>query len=413
MGVVNRTGVSSPFIARAWLMGLTVVGVVMGWVFLFSASYPISAAQWGDAFTVAGRQLRFLAGAVFLFALAVFIPLRRLGWGALLVHLFVLLLLVLTLRFGVSVGGVARWLTIGDFRWQPSEFAKVTLVLALAFVMGRWWASHRWSQKGLWWLLGVGMWLSTVALVLLQPHLSGGIILAGIGAATLLFARMPLLVWLATLIGVGAMGYGTRHAILHPYQQKRWQTAHAFAWGDERRWHYQSRQANLALGAGGWFGRGLFQGRQKFLFLPSAHNDFVFAVIGEEWGFLGSVGVLAFFTLLIYWALRVAASCPDPFLSGIAGGLGFYLWFQAMLHIAVNVGLLPPTGIPLPFVSAGGSSLWSTLLAMGLLVNVARQSAPEGQGRAMDDAVGDGGGRDGGAHLSRYRPRHRRPTESA
>jgi cell division protein FtsW (lipid II flippase) len=259
MGVVNRTGVSSPFIARAWLMGLTVVGVVMGWVFLFSASYPISAAQWGDAFTVAGRQLRFLAGAVFLFALAVFIPLRRLGWGALLVHLFVLLLLVLTLRFGVSVGGVARWLTIGDFRWQPSEFAKVTLVLALAFVMGRWWASHRWSQKGLWWLLGVGMWLSTVALVLLQPHLSGGIILAGIGAATFLFARMPLLVWLATLIGVGAMGYGTRHAILHPYQQKRWQTAHAFAWGMnddgtinpvKPTWHW-----GRAVGLGGGFFR--------------------------------------------------------------------------------------------------------------------------------------------------------------
>jgi len=280
MGVVNRTGVSSPFIARAWLMGLTVVGVVMGWVFLFSASYPISAAQWGDAFTVAGRQLRFLAGAVLLFALAVFIPLRRLGWGALLVHLFVLLLLILTLRFGVSVGGVVRWLTIGDFRWQPSEFAKVTLVLALAFVMGRWWTSHRWSQKGLWWLLGVGMWLSTVALVLLQPHLSGGIILAGIGAATLLFARIPLPLWLATLIGVGAIGYGTRYAILHPYQQRRWQTAHAFSWGGERRWHYQSRQATLALGVGGWFGRGLFQGRQK-AFSGSA-KIFVFALCPQR-----------------------------------------------------------------------------------------------------------------------------------
>jgi cell division protein FtsW len=383
----------------------------MGWVFLFSASYPVSAAQWGDAFTVAGRQLRFLAGGVVLFAFGAFCPLRWFRLGSLLFHCFALLLLALTLRFGVSVGGAARWLAFGPFQVQPSEFAKVTLVLALAAVMARWWSTKGWWQKGWWWLFGVGLWLCTVVLVLLQPHLSGGIILASIGAATLLFARMPLFLWLATLIGVGIAGYSVRHAILHPYQQKRWQTAHGLHWGDERRLHYQSRQAALALGAGGWFGRGLFQGRQKFLFLPSAHNDFVFAVIGEEWGFLGSVGVLFFFTLLIYWAFRVAASCSDPFLSGIAGGLGFWLWFQALLHIAVNVGLLPPTGIPLPFVSAGGSSLGSTLLAMGLLVNVARQGEEE-QGRGMSDGVGDGRGRDRGTHLSRHRPRDRRTAKN-
>ncbi|MFA0780474.1 MAG: hypothetical protein RJAPGHWK_001989 [Candidatus Fervidibacter sp.] len=408
---MNQTRGSLPSGVRAWLFGLTVVGVLMGWVFLFSASYPLSAAQWGDAFAVAGRQFRFLMGAIVLFACGAFLPLRWFRVGAFFAHGAVLLLLVLTLRFGVSVGGAARWLAFGPFQVQPSEFAKVTLVLVLAWAMGQWRASRLWWQKGGWWLLSVGLWIGSVVLVLLQPHLSGGIILASIGAATLLFARMPLLLWLATFMGVGIAGYSVRHAILHPYQQKRWQTAHGFRWGDERRLHYQSRQAILALGAGGWFGRGLFQGRQKFLFLPSAHNDFVFAVIGEEWGFWGSVGVLAFFTLLIYWALRVAASCSDPFLSGIAGGLGFWLWFQALLHIAVNVGLLPPTGIPLPFVSAGGSSLGSTLLAMGLLVNVARQGEAE-QGRGMGNGVGDGRGRDRGTHLSRHRPRDRRTAKN-
>ncbi len=408
MGVGQQSG-ALPFSVTAfsWLVGLALVGIGLGWVFLFSASYPVSAAQSGDEFTIAGRQLLFSTGGLALFIAAIFCPLRWLQRGAWLLHGIVLLLLILTLKFGVTAGGATRWLAIGPLRLQPSEFAKVTLVLALAATMGRWWKATRPMQRIVWWLVGVGLWLTTAALVVLQPHLSGGILLASIGAFALFLARLPLPFWLATLIVVGTAGYLAWPAFVHPYQQKRLQSAHGFRWGDERRLHYQSRQAILALGAGGWFGRGLFQSRQKFLFLPSAHNDFIFAVIGEEWGFVGSVGVLAFFGLLLYWSLRLASACADPFLSGIAGGLGLGLWLQAMLHIAVNIGLLPPTGIPLPFVSAGGSSLWSTLLAMGLITNVARHLASEG--RAVSDAMGDGWRRDGGTHLSRYRSRQRRP----
>lgn len=393
--------------AFLWLVGLALVGAGLGWVFLFSASYPVSANQSGNELTIAYRQLLFLTGGLALFIAAIFCPLGWLQRGAWLLHGFVLLLLILTLKFGVRAGGAGRWLAMGHWQLQPSEFAKVTLVLALAATMARWWEARGGVERMMWWLVSVGLWITTAFLVVLEPHLSGGIILAGIGAFALLFARVPVLLWLMTLIAVLTAGYLARPAFVHPYQQKRLQSAHGLNWGDERRLHYQSRQATLALGAGGWFGRGLFQSRQKFLFLPSAHNDFIFAVIGEEWGFIGSVGVLAFFGLLLYWSFRLASACADPFLSGTVGGLGLGLWLQAMLHIAVNIGLLPPTGIPLPFVSAGGSSLWSTLLAMGLITNVARHLAFKG--RAVSDAMGDGWRRDGRTHLSRHRSRQRRP----
>ncbi|GBC99101.1 putative peptidoglycan glycosyltransferase FtsW [bacterium HR17] len=413
MGEQTAALPSSSRAASRWLLALTVLGVGGGWLFLFSASYPLSNALWGNAFAIAMRQLLFLAGGLVLFAAAALCPFRWVQRCALALHVAVVAALVATLFWGEAAGGAARWLAFKDVRVQPSEFAKVTLVLALAAVMAHWWKATRWQQQVGWWLVGVGLWVATVVLVAMQPHLSGALILGAVGAFALLFARMPLPVWVATLMGLGALGYFAHSAVIHPYQYRRLQSAHGFVRRDDPKMHYQSRQATLGLGAGGLFGRGLFQSRQKFLFLPSAHNDFVFAVIGEELGFLGSVGVVAFFTLLAYWALRVASGTADPFASGAAGGLGFALWSQAMLHIAVNAGLLPPTGIPLPFVSAGGSSLWSTLLAMGLLVNAARQPTGSQRRRRMGDALGDGGRGHRGAHLPRPRYRRRRSGETA
>lgn len=172
---------------------------------------------------------------------------------------------------------------------------------------------------------------------------------------------------------------------------------------------YQVRQALLGLQVGGWFGQGFFQSRQKHLFLPSAHNDFIFAVIGEEFGFVGSVAVLAFFTLLAYFGLWVTSQTTDAFASGLSGGITVWIWFQALLHIAVNTHLLPPTGVPLPFVSAGGSALCATLIGMGLLLNIASNLTQQRKRRGgTNDALGDGRWGDGRAHLPSPRPRRRR-----
>lgn len=185
-------------------------------------------------------------------------------------------------------------------------------------------------------------------------------------------------------------------AFLHSYQLERWRIG---SWlmlpkgeVDEQK-SYQVRQALLGLQVGGWFGQGFFQSRQKHLFLPSAHNDFIFAVIGEEFGFIGSVAVLTFFTLLAYFGLWVTSQTTDAFASGLSGGITVWVWFQALLHIAVNTHLLPPTGVPLPFVSAGGSALCAILIGMGLLLNVASnltQQRKQKQRGGTNDALGDG-----------------------
>jgi len=381
---------------------------------VFSASYPLALARTGNAFSIVSRQAIYAAFGFALFLVAWKVPLQWLRRTSWILHLLVIVLLVATLSVGKKVGDAQRWLEFGPFQVQPSEFAKVTLILCIATLTASWKDATRLSRKFWLWLAIFLCWVLTVALVLKQPHLSGGLLLAVIGVAAMFFARMPLSLILATvLLGLG-MGYVGQKAFLHSYQLERWRIG---SWlmlpkgeVDEQK-SYQVRQALLGLQVGGWFGQGFFQSRQKHLFLPSAHNDFIFAVIGEEFGFIGSVAVLTFFTLLAYFGLWVTSQTTDAFASGLSGGITVWIWLQALLHIAVNTHLLPPTGVPLPFVSAGGSALCVTLVGMGLLVNVASnltQQRKQKQRGGTNDALGNGRWRDGRAHLSSPRPRRRR-----
>ncbi|MFA0753525.1 MAG: hypothetical protein IMHGJWDQ_001301 [Candidatus Fervidibacter sp.] len=397
-----------------FLLALTFLGILGGLLMVFSASYPLALARKGNAFYFVFRQALYALLGIGLFLLAWRMPLSFLRHplvsGAL--HLLAVMALGLTLLYGERVGAAQRWLEIGRFQVQPSEFAKVSLILCLAAFAARWWAGKSLRAKLGWTLALWGCWMLTVAFVLFQPHLSGGLLFALIGLSTLFFARMPLVVLVLFVMLSGGLGYLSREGWMHSYQRERWQVgATAFSLGsrtDEAR-AYQVRQALLGLKMGGWFGQGLFQSRQKHLFLPSAHNDFIFAVIGEEVGIVGTVLVLAFFGVLAFTGLKVTSQTSDAFASGVAGGVTGWLWLQAMLHIAANVHLIPPTGVPLPFVSAGGSALCATLTGMGLLLNVASTllQEPQRQG-GKRDAMGDGRGRDRRTHLPRPRTRHRR-----
>ncbi len=402
----------SPIRVTQILFLLTLLGVAGGLLMVFSASYPLALARTGNAFSITVRQVLYAAFGFVLFAIAWKAPPRWLRPFGLSMHLITLILLVATLLFGKKVGDAQRWLVFGSFQFQPSEFAKVTLVACIAALSYHWRNATSVKQK-IWFLLSIfTCWVLTVVLVLMQPHLSGGLLLAVIGVAAMFFARLPLSVILAMVLLSGGVGYLGQKYLLHSYQRERWQIG---SWlvlpkgkADEQK-AYQVRQALLGLQVGGWFGRGFFNSRQKHLFLPSAHNDFIFAVIGEEFGFAGSITVLTFFTVLAYLGLWIASQSPDAFSSGIAGGITIWIWLQAIIHIAVNAHLLPPTGIPLPFVSAGGSSLCATLIGMGLLLNVATnlQVKPRRRGGASDE-MGNGGRGDRGTHLSSPRPRRRR-----
>lgn len=381
---------------------------------VFSASYPLALARTGNAFSIVSRQAIYAALGFALFLVAWKVPLQWLKQTSWILHLLVIVSLLATLVVGKKVGDAQRWLEFGPFQVQPSEFAKVTLILCIAALTASWRNTTKLSRKFWLWLAILLCWVLTIVLVLKQPHLSGGLLLAVIGVAAMFFARMPFSLILATvLLGLG-MGCIGQKAFLHSYQLERWRIG---SWlmlpkgeVDEQK-SYQVRQALLGLQVGGWFGQGFFQSRQKHLFLPSAHNDFIFAVIGEEFGFIGSVAVLTFFTLLAYFGLWVTSQTTDAFASGLSGGITVWVWFQALLHIAVNTHLLPPTGVPLPFVSAGGSALCAILIGMGLLLNVASnltQQRKQKQRGGTNDALGDGRWGDGRAHLSSPRPRRRR-----
>jgi len=402
----------SPVKVTQILFALTLVGLIGGLLMVFSASYPLALARTGNAFSIVSRQAIYAALGFVLFLVAWKIPLQWLRRASWVLHLLVIALLFATLLVGKKVGDAQRWLELGPFQVQPSEFAKVTLVLCIAALAASCRDAINLSRKFWLWLAIFLCWVLTTVLVLKQPHLSGGLLLAVIGVAAMFFARMPLSLILATvLLGFG-LGYIGQKAFLHSYQLERWRIG---SWlmlpkgkTDEEK-SYQVRQALLGLQVGGWFGQGFFQSRQKHLFLPSAHNDFIFAVIGEEFGFVGSVAVLAFFTLLAYFGLWVTSQTTDAFASGLSGGITVWIWFQALLHIAVNTHLLPPTGVPLPFVSAGGSALCATLIGMGLLLNVASNLTQQRKRRGgTNDALGDGRWRDGRAHLPSPRPRRHR-----
>ncbi|MEJ7612234.1 MAG: putative peptidoglycan glycosyltransferase FtsW [Candidatus Fervidibacter sacchari] len=404
----------SPVRVTQILFALTLIGLVGGLLMVFSASYPLALARTGNAFSIVSRQAIYAALGFALFLVAWKVPLQWLKQTSWILHLLVIVSLLATLVVGKKVGDAQRWLEFGPFQVQPSEFAKVTLILCIAALTASWRNTTKLSRKFWLWLAILLCWVLTIVLVLKQPHLSGGLLLAVIGVAAMFFARMPFSLILATvLLGLG-MGCIGQKAFLHSYQLERWRIG---SWlmlpkgeVDEQK-SYQVRQALLGLQVGGWFGQGFFQSRQKHLFLPSAHNDFIFAVIGEEFGFIGSVAVLTFFTLLAYFGLWVTSQTTDAFASGLSGGITVWVWFQALLHIAVNTHLLPPTGVPLPFVSAGGSALCAILIGMGLLLNVASnltQQRKQKQRGGTNDALGDGRWGDGRAHLSSPRPRRRR-----
>lgn len=261
-----------------------------------------------------------------------------------------------------------RWFVIGDFTLQPSEFAKLALILALAKLGKHFGNRVRDWRIG---LLGGGGLLAAVVLpVVAEPDLGTAVTMAAVGLAMLFVAGVRLR-HLAVL-PIGAALAGAVSIAVHEYQRAR---VLAFLTRDPEVTNtgYQAAQAKIALGAGGVTGRGLGAGTQKFL-LPVPDSDSIFAVIGEEFGLVGTGLVLVLFLALFVRGIQIAGSTEDPFGRLLAVGIVTQLTFQAFVNMGVVTGLIPVTGLTLPFVSLGGSSLLASLLMMGILLNVARKS---------------------------------------
>jgi cell division protein FtsW len=350
---------------------LTTIGVVE----VFSASSVYAFTHYDNSFWFLERQAIYAAigvGVLLLTARMRHTAWRRLS-GPFLAVSVVLLLVALHPTAGSSVYGASRWIAVGPLTLQPSEFAKLALVAFAAAVLAR---KQGRLEEWLHLALPLGPVVLLVAgIVMLQRDLGTTIVIVGTVLMMLFVAGARLRHLLIT--GIAALG-GLAFLILGTAYRRARFLSFFDPWKDPLSNGYQLIQGLIALGSGGWLGVGLGASRQKWAYLPNAHTDFIFAVLGEELGLIGEIVVLALFGLMIYAGIRIAVRAPDPFGRLLAAGITSWIGLQAIVNLGAVTGLLPITGVPLPFVSFGGSALIVTLAAVGVLTSIARAGARPG-----------------------------------
>ena len=278
--------------------------------------------------------------------------------------------LVAVLFFGRDVKGATRWLHLGPLSIQPSEFAKIALIVFIAALLER--RMERIDEPS-YALLPIGVVLGTVVgLVLPQPDLGTAFSIVMI-AGVMIFAAGISYRYIAAIAAMGLPAF----VVLIYSSEYRMRRVQAFLdpWADQLDSGYQVVQSMIAVAVGGLFGRGLMDGVQKLFYLPEPHNDFIYAVLSEELGLIGATVVLGCFCVIAWRGMRTALRAPDRFGAFLALGLTTMIAFQAFFNISVVLGLLPTKGIPLPFVSYGGSSLLINLIGMGILLNVSQHAS--------------------------------------
>ena len=344
---------------------LSVVGLVM----VMSASSIDALHGGGNSFQYFFKQLfAVVVGGVALFVTAKidYHVWRRFALPAVVGVLF-LLFLVLIPGIGQNVYGARRWLGAGPLQFQPSELGKLALILFSADLLAR----HPPQTEGPTALYVAGAATGLVAMmVMLQPDMGTTLVTVGSVLAVMVLGGIPMHMLAAALGGLA--GLGGLVAIFEPYRLERLKSfSDPFKQASGS--GYQVVQSLVGLGNGGIRGLGLGASRAKWGFLPNAHTDFIFAIIGEELGLFGGIGVIALFIALAVFGIRSASRAPDPFGALVAGGITAWLVGQAALNMATVVGVLPVTGVPLPFVSLGGTSTMFGMAAAGIVINIARQ----------------------------------------
>jgi cell division protein FtsW len=353
-----------------WLFFTAGLLVVAGIIMVGSASHYVAMSEGLHPYHYLLRHILHLAIGVGCLAATLSIPYRRWSDKRLVVALVVASLAALTVVLAMpAAGGAHRWFRIGPLNLQPSEFAKLATILFMACLLSR----RENEVNDLWavpipCLGAVGM---LALLIAVEPDLGSALMLAGT-AFMMLFAAGLRWRYIGAAGALGLAGLGIA-LVAEPYRLERIRSYLDPA-SDTLGSGFQLTQSLIAVGSGGITGVGLGQSQQKAYYLPAPHTDFIFSVIGEEFGLIGTAVILAAFLLLLWRGLRAARRAPDRFGFYLALGLTSLLVWQGLVHMGVCIGLLPTKGLPLPFVSYGGSSLLATMLAMGLLLNVSQHS---------------------------------------
>jgi cell division protein FtsW len=356
----------------ALLLGSTAFLVGTGIVMVLSASSVSAFAEYGDSFIFVQRQAAYAVVGVL--ACCLTSRMRYDAWkrlaGPFLVLTFAMLVLVLIPAHGIEAYGSSRWFRFGPVTVQPSELAKLALVVFGAATLARKWKRLDDVRELALPLLPLCVVLC--GLVMMQPDLGTTVILA----TTMFFLAFAAGVRLRYLTLAGVVGglVGAGLIMSADYRRVRL-LAFLHPWDEAKSGGYQLVQSLIALGSGGWTGVGLGASRQKWLYVPNAHTDFIFSILGEELGLIGEVVVLLAFGGLIFAGIRIATRTTDVFGRLLAAGIVSWFGLQAMINLGAVTGLLPVTGVPLPFVSYGGSSLVVSLAAVGVLMSIARAPA--------------------------------------
>jgi cell division protein FtsW len=354
-----------------WLFGVAIVLLSIGVVMVYSASAIVAADRFHDPYFFLKKQLFWaLLGAGCLW-LMLRLDYRRLErWVLpLLLAAGALLVLVLIPPIGQAINGTRRWIRLGPVSFQPAELAKLALVVYLAAFLAKKRDALADFRRDLLPPLAVAGALA--ALVFVQPDLGNCLTLLALTFALLYLAggRVAHL----ALVLAPALPLLAIAVWMAPYRLRRI-TAFVDPWGDPRGSGFQIIQSWLALGNGGILGQGIGGSRQKLFYLPESHTDFIFAIIGEELGFLGAAAVVALFVVLVWRGLRIGLRAPDPFGAYLALGITVLIATQTLVNLGVVTGLLPTKGLPLPFISFGGSALLVTMLSTGVLLNISQHA---------------------------------------
>ncbi|WP_240181818.1 rod shape-determining protein RodA [Nocardioides sp. 616] len=360
-----------------WVLMLAVVALlVVGTAMVWSTTSSRDLLTGGDSTAYLRKQLVNLAIGGVLMVLVLATDHRWVRILAPVVYLASILGLLLVLVMGSTINGSRSWLSLGGLSVQPAEFAKLAVVIGMALLVaerteGSWRRSVG-SVDVLGMLVIAGV---PGALILLQPDLGTMLVLAATVFGVLAVAGAPRR-WLGGLLlaGVAAATVAVSAGLLKAYQVDRFM-AFTNPDLDPRGAGYNTEQARIAVGNGGLFGQGLFEGSQtRSGFVPEQHTDFIFTAVGEELGLLGAGLVIALMAVIVWRALAIAAGTDDMFGRVAAAGIACWFGFQAFQNIGMCLGIMPVTGVPLPFVSYGGSSMFAGMLAVGLLQNVALRS---------------------------------------
>ena len=356
-------------------LSLVLILLTVGLVMLFSASYAYSLEYYGNSYKFIVKQALFAAGGLifmFIFSRINYHVWQKISWIVFLGTSLILLVLLI-LPPMVSGMNVKRWFAIGPISFQPSEFAKFAIIILFSTLIS---ANQNLMKNWKFLLVLFGILGVTCLLVVLEPHLSATILIAAIGIVLIYVGGMSNKLAIAGVVSAviaviavivtqstGFISYGADRI-------KYWLDP----WADAKGAGFQTIQSLLAIGSGGILGRGIGQSRQKYLWVPEPHNDFIFSIVCEELGLIGAIVIIGLFALLVWRGFTIAMRSKDKFGSMLALGLTFQVGLQAMLNIWVVTNTIPNTGIGLPFFSYGGTSLMILLAEMGIVLSVSRGS---------------------------------------